>query len=311
VRSKLDIAALRMVRSAGKDLAPDVLHPFYSRPLASAVLGTRFLAHAPPIVAVRGIERVPSLRDPSELISYLHPSVKAYACDSSAVVEALVKGGIRRDRCTPIYYFAPLTARCDNGRALLEQAGVPAAAFVIGTVATIRPVKGIDILLAAVKELALPNLHVALVGPIKDARVAAMLEDPQLKGVVHALGFRQNAISLASGFDLFVMPSRSEALCRALLEAMSQQVCPIVSDAGGMKEVVRHGLDGLVVNRENSSALARAISLLYYNRELRERMAESSYQRATTEFSPAKMVERAVGIYERVARTGGKVASAA
>ena len=99
---------------------------------------------------------------------------------------------------------------------------------------------------------------------------------------------------------MFVMPSRREALCRALLEAMSQGVCPIVSDAGGMKEVVRHGRDGLVVPREDAEALAAAIRALYEDRSRLEAYAASAQRRCTEEFCPKKMAERTLKLYHRV-----------
>ena len=96
------------------------------------------------------------------------------------------------------------------------------------------------------------------------------------------------------------MPSRAEALCQALLEAMHQGVCPVVSRAGGMKEVVRHGQDGLVVVSEDVPALVRAIRRLHGDRRLVEQFAASAKQRYAETFTPERMAERCLAMYGRV-----------
>jgi glycosyltransferase involved in cell wall biosynthesis len=96
------------------------------------------------------------------------------------------------------------------------------------------------------------------------------------------------------------MPSRQEALCVALLEAMSAGLCPLVSDAGGMKEVVRHGTDGLVFPRENPAALAAAMRELYHQREPMKQYAASAQARATSEFTATAVAERLVELYDGV-----------
>ncbi len=118
-------------------------------------------------------------------------------------------------------------------------------------------------------------------------------------------GYRDDAVELVSGADLFVMPSRREGLCRALLEAMSQGVCPIVSNAGGMKEAVRHGVDGLVTPAEDVQALADAIRSLYQQRQRISEYGESAKQRIVDFFSPQKVADQTIELYQRVLSSQG------
>jgi glycosyltransferase involved in cell wall biosynthesis len=105
---------------------------------------------------------------------------------------------------------------------------------------------------------------------------------------------------LIGAADLFVMPSRAEALCQALLEAMSHGICPIVSDAGGMKEVVRHGRDGLVVPTNDVAALARAIRELHGDSQRRECYGRSALNRFRGHYTAAHLAERVLAIYDRL-----------
>src|SRR5690606_13570116 len=166
-------------------------------------------------------------------------------CESDAVRAAMVRGGIPSDQCETIYNGVPIDELTSDAAAARRAFDIPDGALAFGTVAAIRPIQGIDLLLEAAIECAeLGNVYWILIGPVRDRKVARLARHPAIAERVRLLGFRRDAALLASGLDLFVMPSRSEGLCRALLEAMAQRVCPVVSDAGGMKEVVRHGIEG-------------------------------------------------------------------
>jgi glycosyltransferase involved in cell wall biosynthesis len=303
-RAKVDLTSVQLVRRTIQQERPDAIHAFAGRPLANVILATMGISPTPPIVSFRGIERVPSLLDPSELIAYKHARVAAHACESNAVLEAMVRGGVPRERCTTIYNCVPAQPPAvtkEHARQRLAQWNIPEGAFVVGTIAAIRPVKGIDLLLRAAIECSdLLDAYWVLIGPVRDRCVERLAQDPAIRARVRLLGLRTDASELVRGFDVFAMPSRTEGLCRALLEAMSQEVCAVVSDAGGMKEVVRHGREGLVVPRENAAALGRALRLLYDNRDLTGGMAAAARRRIADAFTPVHMVQRALDLYRRV-----------
>jgi glycosyltransferase involved in cell wall biosynthesis len=78
---------------------------------------------------------------------------------------------------------------------------------------------------------------------------------------------------------------------------MHQGVCPVVSDAGAMKEVVRDEQDGLVVPRENVARLAGAVRRLHADRALVARLAASARQRVADSFTAEQMAARLFAIY--------------
>jgi glycosyltransferase involved in cell wall biosynthesis len=184
------------------------------------------------------------------------------------------------------------------GRSGLLQFGVPRDAFVVGTIAAMRRVKGIDLLLRAALQCAhLQDVYWVLFGDVLDAEIRPLADEPRIRDRVRLVGYRQDASELISGADVFVMPSRAEALCQSLLEAMHQGICPVVSDAGGMREVVRDGQDGLVVPVEDAGALARALCRLHADRSLLSRLAASAQQHVAAEFTPERMAERCLAMY--------------
>lgn len=299
--AKLNVRAIWQMRSILNELRPDVVHAFYGRALAHAVVAASTMHKRPRIVSFRGITSPLSRFDVGDWLSYRHPFIDAHACESAAVRESLVASGIESRRCWVTYNSMYNPPQRRPGRAGLVEFGIPAEAFVVGTVATMRRVKGIDLLLRAALRCAdLRDIYWVLIGPTLDPEVRFLAADPDIRSRILLLGHRLDASELISGADVFVMSSRAEALCQALLEAMHQRVCPVVSDAGGMKEAVRHGQDGLVVPSENADALAQAIRYLYTNQHVVARYAASAYQRVASEFTPKRMAGRCLKLYAHV-----------
>jgi glycosyltransferase involved in cell wall biosynthesis len=301
-RAKADPRSIWQMRRLIVAWRPDIVHAFSPRSLAAAVLATVCLPRPPAIMSFRGISSPPHWHDLADRFSFLSPRVGSHACESEAVADGLVQAGIPRHSCHVVYNCVEPGAVGGRDRPEARAAlGLPADAFVVGSIASIRPVKGIDILLRAAREcLDLPDLRVVIVGPVKDAAVERLARDPGWRGRLLLPGFVPRAGGLAGAFDVFAMPSRAEGLCRALLEAMSQGICPVVSDAGGMKEVVRAGRDGLVVPRGDVPALAAAIRHLHGRRGLIHDLGAEARHRVAALCSPAAMAERVERAYRRV-----------
>jgi glycosyltransferase involved in cell wall biosynthesis len=286
---------------------PDLVHAFSPRTLAHVVLATMWMRSPPAIVSFRGITAVPHRTDPASHVTFLSRRVARHACESEAVAAGLVAGGVPRDRCTVVYNCVHREAinAVDPAEAR-RRFGIPAGAFLVGSIADVRPIKGIDILLRAVLSSAdLGDAHVLIVGRIRDAAVERLCRDPRWRGRLHLAGFIPGAAGLAGVLDAFVMPSRAEGLSRALLEAMCLGTCPVVSDAGGMKELVRHEREGIVFPREGVRELAAALARLRDDRALAARLGREASARVADMCSPGAMAARVEGCYRTVAAACG------
>src|SRR5438552_2784993 len=89
--------------------------------------------------------------------------------------------------------------------------------------------------------------------------------------------------------DLLVMPSLHEGLPYALLEAMYLKVPVIASRVGGLMEVIEDGRSGVFVIPRDDVALAAAIERLYWNPELRGRLAQEAFRTVCRDFLAAGM----------------------
>ena len=299
--SKINPREIGQVVSALRRERSQLIFAPTSRPLAHAVQASLWLTPRPRIVAFRGITSPLHRYDPAEWLTYLNPRVAGYACESQAVRNAMLRSGVAASKCAVVYNFVPPPLVPGATRAALAEFEIPEDAFVIGMVANMRRVKGADILLEAAKRLAgSSNVFWLLIGSIRDQRVRRMLQDRQLRCRVRTLGFRTDATQLMSALDVFAMPSRQEALCRALLEAMSRGVCPVVSDAGGLPEAVRHGVDGLVVPRNDPQALAMGVEDLPRCPDSLGQFGKSAAERCSTTFTADQWCQRLLELFRQV-----------
>jgi glycosyltransferase involved in cell wall biosynthesis len=295
---KLNPSSIRSVRRAIRQLQPEVVHAFYPRPLAHTVLATLGMRHRPRIISFRGVTAPAPWWSGVQRITYQSKRVDAHACESSAVRDALIASGISLDRCRVVYNCPNNVASAADRLVARSGWGVPQDAFVVAMVANMRRVKGADLLVRAALDCAdLKDVHWVMMGHVHDKRIEKLSANPRLAGKLHLVGYHPNASSLVSAADVFVMPSRAEALCVALLEAMEHGLCPVVSDAGGMKEVVRDGLDGLVFPREDWRALADCVRRLRADTELRVRLGASARSRVADEFSAEAVATRIAELY--------------
>ncbi len=173
---------------------------------------------------------------------------------------------------------------------------------VIGTLARLDPVKGIDVLLESLTLI--PQAHLVVAG---DGSERARLEDRAarlgLAERVHFLGWIDDARSLLGGFDLFVLPSRSESFPLTIVEAMLAGIAVVASDVGSVAEAVVHGGTGLLVPPDDPRGLAAAISGLLSDPARRAEMGRAGRERALGRFGVDAMARSYEDLYATVAGT--------
>lgn len=107
-------------------------------------------------------------------------------------------------------------------------------------------------------------------------------------------------------FDIFVMPSvLREGLCRAVIEAMAQQIPPIVSNVGGLPELVVDGESGWIVPPRDPKKLAEAIVRRYNNEADRLKMGYCAKKRIEEKFNINHTIAQTIQMHlELLGRNG-------
>jgi glycosyltransferase involved in cell wall biosynthesis len=180
-----------------------------------------------------------------------------------------------------------------------QELGIPPEAPLIGSVANFEPMKGQEHLLRALVHVrhAIPEARTVLVGHGRfERQMRQRASRLGLSDTIIFTGYRADAPRVAGAFDVFVLPSVHEGLSIALIEAMAQGRPSVVTNVGGLPEVVRDGIDGLVVPGRNPLALASALVSLLRNPTLRQRMGEAARLRARN-FDIESAVRRMEEVY--------------
>lgn len=182
----------------------------------------------------------------------------------------------------------------------------PTDSFVIGVVARLEPVKGIADLIDALALLAPrhPRLRCLVVG---DGRIRSDLEDRVARGSlgerVRFTGFRQDVGRLLSGLDAFCLPSHSEGLPFALLEACSHGLPLVVTAVGGMDVLLEDGVTATKVPPSEPRALATAIDDLVSAPDRAAARAERARRLVSEAFDVDSMVAATLEVYRGGATT--------
>lgn len=176
----------------------------------------------------------------------------------------------------PVQQFTPSAQRRQHARTML---GLADDAVVIGTVGRLVALKNQLQLIDQVPMLRqrCPRLRVVLVGdgPLRDT-LSARVAELGLSGVVELLGARTDIQDLLQAFDIFALPSLTEGLSIALLEACASGLAVIASDVGGNPEVVRHGHTGILVQVGDAVALRENLNQLVANARLRAELGAAA-----------------------------------
>jgi glycosyltransferase involved in cell wall biosynthesis len=184
-------------------------------------------------------------------------------------------------------------------RALRMELGLPERAKLILTVGRLNRQKAHDVIAESIPEVVSKDDDAWWVwagdGPERTA-LERQLERLGVRSRVKLLGPRDDVPVLLHASDLLVFPSRYEGAPFALLEALAAELPVLISDAGPLPEIVRDGVEGLVVPVEDAQALAARTSwALGHPEQLRE-LAAAGHARVLRDFSRDGMVSQTLAL---------------
>ncbi|MDP2928834.1 MAG: glycosyltransferase family 4 protein [Candidatus Omnitrophota bacterium] len=176
---------------------------------------------------------------------------------------------------------------------------------VVGTMGRLSPVKGQKFLIEAMREVISKN------NDVQCLIIGSGPEEAALKSLVRALGMEDHFVFTGAAYmdiplylscmDVFVLPSIKEGLGLALLEAMSSTRPCVASATGGICDIVKDGINGILTPVGDSAAIASAILKILSDSALKNNMAERSRDFVKNKFSIDVMADKMIDLYERVA----------
>lgn len=186
---------------------------------------------------------------------------------------------------------------------LREALGINTDTCLIGTVGRLSAVKGLSYLVRAVKILLDQGMKSRLLivgdGDMRgelQAEVAAL----GISESVVFLGHREDTEELLQALDIFVLPSLSEGIPMALLEAMAASRPVVASRVGGIPEMIENGVEGYLVEPTDVNSLVENCRRLIEFPDVRKIMGEQGRRRVEREFSAVAMADRVASLYQEL-----------
>jgi glycosyltransferase involved in cell wall biosynthesis len=200
--------------------------------------------------------------------------------------------------------FAPSPHR---RRKVREELRIPDDVWVIGTVGRLSPEKDQALLIDAMGPLLSERRRLVIVGDgaEQDAlrkRIASLPGSPY----VIVLGERDDIESILCAFDAFAMTSRTEGLPLVLLEAMATGLPVVSTTVGGVPDLVKHRVTGLLVRAGDRAQLTRDLELLSSDSVLSSKLGEAGRRDVLERHSVERMAHDYAALYENTLRHGGR-----
>jgi len=182
--------------------------------------------------------------------------------------------------------------------------------FVVGAVGRVEPQKRFDLLLEACAALKPTHPRLKLIVAGAGSRLDELRDQARrlnLGDACRLLGNRTDIARLHHAFNLFVQSSDYEGTPNAVLEAMAFESPVVATSAGGTAEIVRDGIDGVIVLPGDWQLLAKAIEAVLGDRDTARIRATSARRRVETDLSFESRMNAVEAIYVELfqRRSGG------
>ncbi|NWF71540.1 MAG: GT4 family glycosyltransferase PelF [Nitrospirae bacterium] len=285
----------------------DIMHAYNFYANVFAVPAAR-LAGVPVVLA--------SCRDTGEYWTVRQRRVNKYVCrfadgvivNAEAIKSALIAEGYAAERIIVIHngiHCRALPSSAEK-KAIRHTLNVPAEGPLIGVVARIARLKGIEYFVQAARVVLdrVPNARFLVMGDTSvdfDYRkeLKQLTARLGLQDRLTFTGFRLDVPELLPALTVSVLPSISgEGLSNSLLESMAAGVPVVATHIGGNLEVVVDGVTGLLVPPENSTELARAICRVIETPDLAAAMGRAGRERVLDYFGNDRMIENTQRVYQ-------------
>ncbi len=297
---RFDLSTVRKIRKFVRDNGIGIVHSHGYKSNLFALAATLFLK-------VKRVTTVHNwiLTDAKSRLYKLIDTLTLKFFDRIAVVSAqlleeLSRLGIRSDKVSFIGNGVGIERRRSDTAALRESLGIAPAARIVGTVGRLSGEKGHRYLILAAMEVLkeYPSTIFLFVGdgPLKEQYVAEIKNAGRSANFIFT-GSRTDVHALLSMMDVFVLPSLTEGMPMALLEAMAARTPVIATRVGSVPSILQDPSAGLLVEPGDAAALTKKICMLLRDSELSRTIAKDAYYKVVKSYSANVMFGRYARMY--------------
>lgn len=254
--------------------------------------------------AIPCIINIREYNDQKKIKQYQVPKANRLIAKSKGIKKMLIDFGLPKDRIVTILSGIDLDSipgYSNNGPTGVR---LPSDSCIVGTVANVTPVKGLEYFIDALKLIMgkKDSVRGMIVGDFS-------VEEPYYRSLISRIerydlsdrfiftGFKSNVFPYISLMDVFVLSSISEALGLVLLEAMAMEKPIVAFRVGGIPEVVKDGESGILIEPNDVQAMADAILYLLSNKEVAYKMGGAGQRIVREKFSLQREITQLEEVY--------------
>ncbi len=191
----------------------------------------------------------------------------------------------------------------NNKKEILKKYSIPNNKKVIAYVGRLAPEKRIDLIIESARICCEKNndiIYIICGSGDEENNIKSLIKTYSLENKVFMLGYIANINEIHSITDLLVLSSDTEGTPRAVLEAMSNKVCVVSTNVGGLKEIIDNNVNGVLVEKGNYNELSDKILYLIDNDEIRNKYAINGYKKINENFDIKKMEKEIKEVYNKL-----------
>ncbi len=298
-RGPLDLSFARKLAGKCRSGNISLLHCHDSHALSAAVLAATVFSSSTPVIASRRVD-FPIGKNRLSRFKYNYRRVLKVICVSEEIQRIIAPAIRRQDRLITIHSGIDVDRFASPAAGTLRREhNIAAGAPLIGNIAALAPHKDyftfIDTACRVHEQI--PEARFVLIG---EGALRKQLEEYVLakgmKDICCFCGFRRDIPAILPELDVFLTSSRTEGLGTSILDAFASRVPVVATAAGGIPEVVRHEVNGLLAPPGDAAKLAMLVLRVLQDSELRSRLVESAFA-SLARFRYQATAERTASVY--------------
>ena len=277
------LAASWRLRGHVHDWNPDVVHAHNPGMAVVTALATRRGTVRPGLVTLHGVRPADDIAT-SRLLRWT--GLPVVACGAG------VAATLRAHGTEPLRTIVNGVGPCPPPAAvaaLRREWGLASGLRLIVAAGRLVPQKRHDLAVSAIAHVPGAALVILGDGPLRHA-LERQIEELRLSGRVRLVGSHSDARAILGAADVVLQPSDWEGLPLVVLEAMSAARPVVATRVRGLRELVRDGIDGLLVPPGDARGLATAVATILTDNNLACRLGSAAAARIENEFSEAVMI---------------------
>lgn len=305
MKSPYDLSAARKVAKLCKELSIDTIQTHFIRERYIAAL-SKLMGNKARLIYTSHVvvPKSAALKFTNRLVSSREYKMIA-VCYAGR--EQMFEEGLKQDKIKVIHNGVNVSYWSEGIQSTIrEEFGIAQDEFVMTTTGRFNELKGQAFLIESIKELDLITQGKNIKFKVILAGDGELLEEckelAESFGVVDKIiftGFRKDIKNILYGSDLYVSPSKTEALSMSIIEALACSLPVISTDVGGTSEVINAENDcGILVDYGDRHKLAETILNVIQDRELYLRLKNNAYKTAYEKFNLDNTVRETYNLYE-------------